>query len=82
MSGVFQLVRTPQDKADALRVVESLRECIERGEIKAFVAVGVDRDHGTRMWCASTGKTTHLEILGAIHHLGHCYELDCMGGSA
>ena len=62
------------DVSEALATAESLRKDIESGKIKAFAAVGIQPDHETRIWCASAIKTTRLEMIGAMHHLLHCYE--------
>ncbi|AKJ28836.1 hypothetical protein [Caldimonas brevitalea] len=73
-STVLSLAQPVVDKTEALAVLESLRDAVERGEIKAFACVGLASDHSTRMWSATVTKTTRLELIGAMTHMLHCYE--------
>lgn len=61
------------DKSAALEIVESLRQAVESGQIKAFACVGIEPDHSARMWSACTLPTTRLEMIGAITSLQHSY---------
>ena len=58
------------DRAEALRVVDTLRADLESGKIVAFCAVGIEKDDGTMMWLANVGKAkTNLQMLGAVENL-------------
>lgn len=61
------------DKTEALEVIDTLREAISTGKIKAFIAVGISDAHDTLAWSAAVKKTTRLEMMGAILHLQACY---------
>lgn len=76
MGKVLSLVQPVQDKSDALAVIDSLRAAVESGEIKAFACVGIEPDHSTKAWQACTQQTTRLEMIGAMYHLLHSYEMD------
>ena len=73
---VLSMVQPVVDVAAALEVLEDLRGAIERGEIKAFAAVGIEPDHCTRMWSSSTRPTTRLEMQGAMAYLLYCYQAE------
>lgn len=59
----------PLDVAGALEVLDSLREAVKSGDIKAFACVGISRDHETLAWLSSTTRTTRLEFYGGISWL-------------
>lgn len=61
------------DLADALEMVERLKDAVITRKIKAFVGVSITDDHGTGLWLTATGKTTRLEIIGALSWLNHIY---------
>lgn len=61
--------RNAETMDEALSILDDLRQKIESGEVKAFVAVGVAPDHETLEWSGFTQKTTRLEIQGAIMQL-------------
>lgn len=61
------------DLTEALEMVERLREAVSTRKIKAFVGVSLTEDHGTGLWLTATGKTTRLEIIGALSWLNHIY---------
>lgn len=52
--------------AEALSCVDTLRAKLVSGEVRAFVGVAIADDHSTYRYQASTKKTTHLELLGAL----------------
>jgi D-Tyr-tRNAtyr deacylase len=64
---------TTDDKSTALEVLDTLRSAIEKGEVVAFCAVGIEPDDCTRMWASSTKKVTRLRMIGALTHLTHSY---------
>lgn len=68
------------DKEPTLEVIDNLREAVASGRVVAFAAVGIEADHTTAMWLSSTNKTkiTRLTLIGAIHHLLHCYESESL----
>lgn len=59
---------------DALQVLSSLKEMIEKGEIVAFACVGIEPDDVTRTWMASTRPVTNLRMIGAVYHMLHWFE--------
>ena len=71
----MKLVEFPKqvNTEEALQVVDDLREAIANGKIKAFVAIGINDDHELYGYCASTKKTTRLEMMGAMMGLQHDY---------
>lgn len=76
MGKVLSLVQPVQDKTEALAVIDNLRAAVESGEIKAFACVGIEPDHCTQAWSSCTQHTTRLEMIGAMYHLLHSYELE------
>ena len=63
-----RLERSPEDAAlleVALECLDSLREALVSGEIKAFIAVGIAPSHSTYTWVGKSKPTTTLELLGA-----------------
>ncbi len=64
------------NKEDALKVIESLRQAGESGDIVAFAAVGIEPDDCTRMWSATTRNVTRLRMFGAMAHLLHSFMHD------
>lgn len=64
----MKIVEFPKqvDTEGALQVLDDLREAIKKGEIKAFVAVGITDDHTLHGYSASTKHTTRLEMMGAM----------------
>lgn len=67
----------PASTESAERVLDSLRQAMVGGDIKAFVGVGISKDHELKAWRATTSKTTNLEMRGALHTLLTCIgELD------
>lgn len=77
MSEVIDVTPEPNamdaDLVDALAMIERLKEAIISRKIKAFVGVSLAEDHGTGLWLTATGKTTRLEIIGALSWLNHIY---------
>ena len=55
--------------AEALAAIDSLRDAVINGRIKAFAAVGVAADHTTLAWLGKTASTTTLELMGAAAFL-------------
>lgn len=49
----------------ALATLDTLREAIESGRIKAFIAVGVSHNHDTFAWSGKRAGFTILEAQGA-----------------
>lgn len=62
-----------QDPAAMLSALDDLRAAIERGEVVAFVAAGIDASDLARGWCGSVGGVTRLRMMGAIASLTHTY---------
>lgn len=64
----MKIVEFPKqvDTEGALQVLDDLRDAIKKGEIKAFVAVGIGDDHTLHGYTASTKHTTRLEMMGAM----------------
>lgn len=75
-AGILHIAPKVVDKTDALETLDSLRSAVEDGSIVAFCCVGIEPDDGTRMWTATTARKSCLQMVGAIHHLLHCYEED------
>lgn len=75
-ANVLSLTRPVQDKSEALAVIDSLRAAVESGEIKAFACVGIEPDQSTKMWASCTRRTTRLEMIGAMFHMLHSYEVE------
>lgn len=71
---LLSLKQPAMDTAQALAVVDSLRDAIASGQIKAFACVGISKDHSTSEWMACTASTTRLEMIGAMAHQLHIYE--------
>lgn len=59
---------------DALAVLDSLKKCIEDGEIVGFACVGIEPDDVTRTWMATTRPVTNLRMIGAVYHMLHWFE--------
>jgi hypothetical protein len=51
--------------AQALENLDSLRDALVQGRIKAFFAVGIAADHSTFSWSGKCAPTTILEFRGA-----------------
>lgn len=54
---------------EALASLDSLREALLAGRIKAFFAVGLTPDHTTLGWSGKRASTTLLEMYGAWHSM-------------
>ncbi len=76
MNNVLKLVKPPMDYTEAARIIDDLKAKLLSGEIKAFVAVGIEPDHQSMMWSVCTEHTSRLEIMGAIAHLQNSYHND------
>ena len=73
---LLSLKQPEMDTSQALAIIDSLREAVESCQIKAFACVGISKDHCTSEWMASTAPTTRLEMIGAMAHHLHCYEME------
>lgn len=62
-----------QNKEEALRIADALREAVEKGEVTAFIAVGITDEDATISWTAATKRVSRLRVTGALTHLTHCY---------
>ena len=71
---LLSLKQPEMDTSQALAVIDSLREAVISGQIKAFACVGTAKDHSTSEWMACTAPTTRLEVIGAMAHQLHIYE--------
>ena len=49
---------------------------LEKGEIVAFAAVGIEADDCTRMWLGSSRPVTRLRLMGAMYNLLNHYTND------
>lgn len=65
-----ELNQTPT-REHALQAVDGLRGKIERGEIVAFVAVGIMNDDTIEGFVGSSRPVSRLRLHGAIAALGH-----------
>lgn len=60
-------------REDALEAAKSLVAALEKGEIVAFAAVGIEADDCTRMWSGSSRPVTRLRLMGAMYNLLNHY---------
>lgn len=63
-------------REDALEAAKSLVVALEKGEIVAFAAVGIEADDCTRMWSGSSRPVTRLRLMGAMYNLLNHYTND------
>lgn len=56
---------------DALETVDMLRAAVERGEVRAFFAVGVRVDDSLVGYTGSSSPITRLRMIGAIAQAHH-----------
>lgn len=59
--------------ANALGVLDDLREAVIAGRVVAFAAVGIEPDDTTRMWSSCTADVSRLRVMGAMSHMLHMY---------
>ena len=76
MTNVMRLLKKPVDRESALRTLDDLREHIADGRVIAFAAVGIEPNGDTRRWTAATDHCSKLQVIGAMYHMLHCYEMD------
>jgi len=74
MTKVVSLVDKVVSKEEALAVINALKETVERGEVVAFVAVGVTDTDECLMFASSVKPVTMLRMLGAIDRLHFNYQ--------
>jgi hypothetical protein len=55
----------------ALVNLESMRQALLSGQIKAFFAVGISKDHTTWSWSGKSSPTTVLELHGAWYAMAN-----------
>lgn len=60
----------------ALKNLDSMREALISGKIKAFFAVGLAHDHSTYAWSGKRSPTTVLELWGVWHSMA--FNIDTM----
>lgn len=58
------------DRGEVLEALDNLRAAIERGDVTCFVAVGIDKEDGTRVWTGNSHpRKSALQVQGAISQL-------------
>ena len=62
--------------AEALAIIEDLKQAVLNGTVKAVVAVGITPDHGILKWTTSTSHTSRLEIMGAVAAFEYDFHAD------
>ena len=63
-------------REDALEAARLLVAALEKGEIVAVAAVGIEADDCTRMWSGSSRPVTRLRMMGAVYNLLNHYTND------
>lgn len=71
---VVKLASKTRDLTSALSVLDGLRKRLESGQIIAFGMVEIDAEDNAYTSAATTEPVSRLRMIGAIHHLLHCYE--------
>jgi len=60
------------NKAEALKIIDELREAIDSGAAVCFAGVTLDRTDSVRAWTATTEPVSRLRTMGAVSHLLAC----------
>ena len=61
------------DLAEALAVVDKLRQDMLDGKVVAFSCVGIGPDDETIAYVTAARPTSRLKLLGAMAHFSHLY---------